>query len=150
MPFPFTFKFSSKPNVFFGTEDYQIVFDYLSNYLLKKQAKDIIINDNVLVFKVIFNTSNFNWTLPIDSGEITIIKNDGYVILTYKIFFYINFLIYFAIASGVGISSKSIFLGFLVFLVIYCHNLLITFFKHKNRLNKITAGIESLIKQKNI
>ena len=150
MPFPFTIKFTKKLNEFFDPEDYPIVFDYLNDYLLKKGAKDIIIKNDVLIFNVIFNTANFNWTLPIDSGEITIINKDGIDIISYEIFFYKNFFIYFAISLAVGISSKSILLGCLVFFSAYGSNLSINFFKHRNRLNKITEGIAALMKQKGV
>ena len=150
MPFPFTIKFTRKLNEFFAPKDYPIVFDFLNDYLLKKDAKNIVIKNNVLTFKVEYDSSNFNFTLTIDSAEITIIEKDGHVIVTYEIFSYINFFIYFAISLSAGIISKSIVFGCLVFFFAYGPNLLINFFVHRRRLNKITDGIAALMKQKEV
>ena len=102
----------------------------------------------MLEFRMLYDSSNFNMTRPIDSGEITITNKNKVTIIVYEIFFYVNFFVYFVISLGVGISSKSTLFGCLIFIIIYSHFLLITFFKHRKTLKKITTGIEVIINEK--
>ena len=148
MPFPFTFKFTNRPKVFLAQEDYPIVFENVRNYLLKKNARDIVVKNNMLEFRMLYDSSNFYMTRPIDSGEITINNKNKVTIIIYEVFFYVSFFVNFVISLAAGIISKSILFGCLIFIIIYSHFLIITFFKHRNRIRKITTGIEDLINEK--
>ena len=121
---------------------------YISDYLANRQAFDIVIKNNILDFKIKYDRSDFHLTMPIDEGEFIIINKDGGITLTYEIFFYGNFLANLLICIAAGFGSKSILLGLLLFFALHFPYMLLTFIKHRIRFNKITTGIESLIKQK--
>jgi hypothetical protein len=147
MPFPFTIKFTTKAKETFSSEEYPIVFTYLSDYLEEKGAMDVVIKKNVLNFNVEFNRSNFHLVIPVDRGEFTIIDKNECITLTYKIFLYRIFWGYSLLSFLACALFKSVLFGSLLFVVVYGSNLLVNAIIHSNRFIKITKGIDTLVQQ---
>ncbi|MGN6637843.1 MAG: hypothetical protein ACTHJ8_02970 [Mucilaginibacter sp.] len=148
MLFPFTIEFKVKLKESLRAEDYPIVLKYVSDYIEKKSATDIVIKQNTLTFNVVFDRSKFHLLRPIDGGEFKIEDKGDHIILTYKIFIYRAFYVYALLAIGVGVTSGSTVFGILIFLAMYCPNLIAAGVIHSSRLEKIADGINASIQQK--
>jgi hypothetical protein len=144
MPFLYSIKLTRAFKKQLSSNDYIVIFDYISSYLKANKAFNIIIENKILSFEAGYNRSNFYVWIPIAGGKFAINNQKNSWLLTYEIFVHKILMIYFLLSIAAYIWLNSIFVS--VFFIIICSlNILAVFIIHKNRLKKIVAGIDHLL-----
>jgi len=146
MIFPFSIKYSVRLRYNFECERNKKALKYIEDFISKKTADDIVIEDDRLTFKSKFFRWRWNTNIlaPIEKGVFKIIDKDDNTILTYEFFMYRLFIIVTIVSAFVLNSSQSLLVGILCFLWLGGMNWLIAIIRHKRMLKEIANGIAAL------
>jgi len=147
MPFPFTITYSSTLNENFGPDRYVAVLGFISDFIVNKPAKDIVIDNNTLTFKPGPSFWNTNIMVPIERGIFTLSSRGDRAVLTYEFFMYHMFIYTGVMAVGFGIISQEIWVCVGAFLWLCGMNWLIALARHKGMFDDIAAGIDTFLQQ---
>ncbi len=147
MIFPFSIKYSARLSDNFDKDRNKETLKYIEDFITKKTADDIVIEDEKLTFKSNFFRARWNTNVlgPIERGVFTIIDKGDKTILTYEFFMYRLFIIVTIMSVFVGTASKGVSIGILCFLWLGGMNWLIAIIRHKRMLKEIVKGIDSIV-----
>jgi hypothetical protein len=149
MAFPFSVKYSNKLEGDISEEDYSAIFSIISNILINKPAKDIVLNGDQLQYRPGNYVGRGNIMEPIDKGVFTLVKQGDRSIITYEFFMYKMLAITFAMGIFFGLFSKLVWVGVASFLWLGGMNWLIGIMRHSGMFDEITSAINDFIAQKN-
>jgi hypothetical protein len=148
MPFPFSIKYSATLNGEIHPESYPELLQYISDFIVNKPAKNIIIENNWLSFKAGSTGSNWNIMATIDRGKFELDERLGHAVLTYEFFMYKLFIFAGILAIAAGALSQTILVGVGVFSWLCGMNWVIALLRHRAMLDELAAEIDNFIQQK--
>lgn len=149
MAFPFTIKYTTKLEGNISEGDYPGIFSLISDILINKPAKNIIIEGNQLRFKPGNYAWNWNIMVSIEKGIFTLTKQEQGDIITYEFFMYHLLITTFAMGIFFGCISGKLWVGIGAFLWLGGMNWIIGIIRHKGMFDDITEEINNFIAQKN-
>ncbi len=145
--FPFTIKYSEKLNNNFNIDKNKEVLEYLQDFMTKKKAEDIVIENNKLTFiSKYFKSGRYDILSTIEKGLFVIENNQGETKITYEFYMYRLFLIVTIMSLFIFLFNDDTSFAILCFSWLGGMNWLITIIRHKMMLTEITRGIDTLIK----
>jgi hypothetical protein len=144
MAFFVSIKFTQKFEKLLSATECGVVFSYLSDYLRKKRAFNISVENNVLSFEAEYDRSNFHLWIPIAGGRISISDQREHSVLIYEISIHQLLITYLTLSLAAGFLFKSI-LGAILFSITGTFNLIAVFIVHKIRISAIGRGIRTTL-----
>jgi len=150
MPFPFSIKYTTPLEGKVDPEDYRLILKQISNFIIPKPAKDIVIDGNELKFKPGSSPSRWNLMNPIDRGTFLLNEIEGQTALSYEFFMYKHFIYTSIIAAVVGIVSPIIWFGIVAFFWFCGFIWLIALTRHKDMFDELVKEINSATWQREL
>ncbi|WP_316834458.1 hypothetical protein [Pedobacter nutrimenti] len=150
MPFPFSIKYTTPLEGKVNPEDYPLILKQISDFIIPKPAKDIVIENNGLRFNPGSSPSRWNLMNPIDRGTFLLNGKEGQTALSYEFFMYKHFIYTSIIAAVIGLGSQRIWVGIIVFLWVCGFRWLIALAKHKDMFDELVKKINSASGQREL
>jgi len=145
--FPFSIKYSAQLSGNITSNEYELVLNYIKEFVEKKTADDVIVWENGLEFKSrLFRwRSRNNIMSSIDKGEFYILNKENRTILIYEIYMYFLLLSALGFAVIIGIITRNSALSAFVLLFMGGLNWLVAIIRHKYMLSALKKKINTLI-----
>jgi len=144
MPIPFSIKYTQPLEGKVDPEDYPRILKQISDFIIPKPAKDIIIEDNELKFNPDSSPSRWNLMNPIDRGVFLLNEIEGQTVLSYEFFMHKLFIYSLVPAVIMGFGSQRIWFGIVAFLWVWGFRWLIALAKHKDMFDELVKEINIL------
>lgn len=148
MTFPFSIRYSARLNGNFANDRNKEALDFIEDFITKKTAEDIVIDENKLTFKSKFfkwGRWNTNILVPIEKGIFIIVDKGDKTILTYEFYMYHLFIAVTIMSAFMATVSQQVWVGILFFLWVGGMNWLTAIIRHKMMLTEIAKEVENLI-----
>ncbi|RZJ51637.1 MAG: hypothetical protein EOO44_14300 [Flavobacterium sp.] len=133
-----------------NTADYKLALNFIGDFLTKKTADHITIEENRLIFKCDFFKMGWSTNILVqtEKGIFTIVEKENKSLLIYKFFMYQLFGGAFVMSLIIAFVSTEIWMGIFCFLWLGGMNWVIALFRHRSMLNEIVVEIDTLVKAK--